>query len=268
MPRDVASSEPGGDGAPWWVRAFGAWYPVVYAHRDDAEATRNAPGIARLLALPPGARVLDVGCGAGRYARALAALGLRVTGVDLSESLLAQARRRSPGLPGAPTYVRADMRDLPFGPQFDGAVSLFTSFGYFERPEDDARVVASVARALVPGGRFLLDVLNAEAVLAAPDADGEDLRPPWRVTFRRRLDPTTPGGPYVRKRIVVSDLRTGRDVFDVEERVRVHDRASIDRLLVAAGLEPVGEPRGDLLGAPASAQAPRFVRVARRRAGR
>ena len=75
-----------------------------------------------------------------------------MTGVDLSEPMLEEARARSPNLPGTPLYVRWDARDLPFREQFDGAVSLFTSFGYFDDAEDDRRILRGVARALVPGG--------------------------------------------------------------------------------------------------------------------
>ncbi len=129
--------------------------------------------------------------------------GVRVTGVDLSAALLAEARGVRPGLPGAPTYVRADMRALPFfGPQFDGVVSLFTSFGYFDAPADDARVFAEVARVLAPGGRFLLDFLHApvvRATLVPASVEARARRPPDHVT--RRIDDETPGGPYVRKTI-------------------------------------------------------------------
>src|SRR5262249_15550341 len=159
--------------------------------------------------------------GEGRYCRALAALGYRVTGVDLSEPLLDQARRASPMLPGMPTYVRADVRSLPFGPQFDAVVSLFTSFGYFDDPEDDLRVVESARRVLVPGGRSLLDFLNASQVRSSLAAAGDRMVGAYRVVTRRRIDDDSPNGPYVRKEVQVTDTRTGDVVSDVEERVRL-----------------------------------------------
>jgi ubiquinone/menaquinone biosynthesis C-methylase UbiE len=78
--------------------------------------------------------VLDVGCGAGRHARAFRAAGARCVGLDLSRTLLRIAR----GVTDAP-LVRADMRELPIRPgSMDLTVSLFTSFGYFERDEEHA----------------------------------------------------------------------------------------------------------------------------------
>lgn len=249
---------------PWYVHAFGPLYLTVYGHRDDAEARRNAPRIARLLALRPHARILDLACGEGRYTRAFASMGHRVTGLDLSSDLLEEARQRSPGLPGAPTYLRADMREIPFFEQFDAVVSLFTSFGYFDERADDERVLEGIARALVPGGRLLLDLPNPEQVRSALVPANEEVREPWHLRYERRMDETTPAGPYVRKRIVVTDRRTGHVAGDIQERVRLYGPDEIDRLLGLAGLEPEGARLGDVDGTLLSPTSPRFVRVARR----
>lgn len=102
---------------PWFVRAFDRFWLRLYAHRDDAEAQADAPSILGLLGVRAGSCVLDVACGAGRYSRALASRGVRVTGVDLSPELIDAARERSPGLPGKPDYLRCDSRRLPFQQQ-------------------------------------------------------------------------------------------------------------------------------------------------------
>ncbi|MCA9752871.1 MAG: class I SAM-dependent methyltransferase, partial [Gemmatimonadetes bacterium] len=97
----------------WFAEAFGPWYGVVYPHRDDAEARRLASTLAAWRDLA-GRRHLDVGAGAARHLDALAELGVRSVGLDYSEHLLAEARRRA--APGAPwRLVRGDMRHLPFG---------------------------------------------------------------------------------------------------------------------------------------------------------
>lgn len=265
MPRpDASPDRPSASGA-WWDAAFGPAYLLVYPHRDDAEALANVGGVLAALGVGANARVLDLGCGEGRYARALAARGCRVTGVDTSDALLAEARRRSPGLPGTPTYVRADMRALPFAAQFDAVVSLFTSFGYFDDPADDARALGEVARVLVPGGRFLLDFLHADVVRATLVPSSVEERRGVRLRITRRLDDASPGGPYVRKTIRLETVAGGDPVGVVEERVRLHTPAALDALLVAAGLEPVGAPASDLRGSPFQpATSPRYVRVARR----
>ena len=111
-----------------------------------------------ILALPSGARVLDVPCGQGRHAHLLAEAGFRVDGLDYSAHLLARARDRGTG----PTlrYTRGDMRQLParWTGRFDAVVNLFTSFGFFTDPDDDARVVREFARVLAPRGEAYVQV--------------------------------------------------------------------------------------------------------------
>ncbi len=250
-------------GVPWWTRAFERAYLAVYGHRDEEEARRFAPHVARLLSLRHSSRILDLACGEGRYSRVLASRGFRMTGVDLSATLLDEAMRASPLLPGAPTYLRCDMRDLPFEAQFEGVVSIFTSFGYFDDPADDLRVLRGVHRALVPGGRFLLDFLNEPQVRASLVPESEERRPPWTIRSRRAIDEVTAGGPYVHKEIRVTDERTGHVDADVEERVRLYAPDALDALLDRAGFALVGSRYGDLDGSPWSPASPRCVRVAR-----
>ncbi len=92
----------------WFEEWFNDAYLHLYPHRDDADAERLVALLVRVLPWRPGWRVLDVACGEGRHARALAAAGAWVVGLDLSPGLLARAR----GATRAP-LVRADLRDLP-----------------------------------------------------------------------------------------------------------------------------------------------------------
>lgn len=105
-----------------------------------------------LLELPSGSRVLDCPCGQGRHAHLLAEAGFDVDGLDYSPDLLAIARERGTG--ARLRYTRGDMRKLParWTSRFDAVVNLFTSFGFFDTPRDDLRVLAEFARVLKPGG--------------------------------------------------------------------------------------------------------------------
>ncbi len=100
-------------------------------------------------------RVLDVCCGTGAALRLLRPLARqRVVGVDLSQGMLEEARQRLADTSGPPLeLLRADALALPFHEEFD----LVTSFGAFGHilEQDEPRLVASVHRALRPGGRFL-----------------------------------------------------------------------------------------------------------------
>lgn len=108
-----------------------------------------------LLGLSDGSRILDVPCGQGRHAHLLAEAGYRVDGLDYSQQLLRVARRRGTG--PSVRYTQGDMRRLParWKGRFQAVLNLFTSFGFFADPSDDARVIEEFARVLEPGGILL-----------------------------------------------------------------------------------------------------------------
>lgn len=119
-----------------------------------------------MLALPSGARVLDVPCGQGRHAHLLAEAGYRVDGLDYSKYLLDRAKERGTG--PSLHYTRGDMRALParWTGRFDAVVNLFTSFGFFTDPADDSRVIAEFARVLKPDGVFVFHGGSRDGVMA------------------------------------------------------------------------------------------------------
>ena len=231
--------------AEWFEEWFGEEYLQLYPHRDDAEADRAVALVARATGLRPGWRVLDVGCGAGRHARAFRAAGARCVGLDLSPTLLRVAR----GVTDAP-LVRADMRELPIRPgSMDLTVSLFTSFGYFERDEEHAGALGEMAGTLRPGGWFVIDFLNPSEVRArlvprerVPVLGGE-------VEVARSV---SPDGHYVCKTIVTPDGRR------FVERVRLFEPAEISAMLAGAGID-VRHRFGDYDAGPLRPGSPRTI---------
>jgi SAM-dependent methyltransferase len=151
----------------WWASYFDAQYlreyqPLFTAERDRQEVAR----LLDVLALPAGARVLDVPCGQGRHAHLLAEAGFDVDGLDYSEELLAIARKRGEGK--TLRYTRGDMRKLParWTGRFDAVLDLFTSFGFFLDPADDARVIREFARVLKPDGVLVWHGGSRDGVMA------------------------------------------------------------------------------------------------------
>lgn len=205
--------------------------------------------LTRRLPWRAGWRVLDVGCGAGRHARALAAAGARPIGLDLSRALLLRARE------AAVPLVRADMRRLPVrAASVDLVVNLFTSFGYFARDEEHARVLHGMGECLVDGGWFAMDFLNADTVRRGLVAEEEQVLGTGRAKITREL---VEDGRRVVKTITVPDGRR------FVERVRLFQPEELETMLVAAGLS-VHERLGDYDGGPLLAGAPRTILLARR----
>ncbi len=141
-------------------------YTRVYDHRDEEEAERLVDLIEREMAPAPDAHILDVGCGRGRHARTMARRGYRVTGIDLSEEAIEEARTQAAaeGLDAITSFQVGDMREPACDACADGVVNLFTSFGYFETDAENERALAAMTTALPPGGWFLQDFLNAPVV--------------------------------------------------------------------------------------------------------
>ncbi|TNJ66505.1 class I SAM-dependent methyltransferase [Paenibacillus hemerocallicola] len=148
----------------WYEESFGDDYLIVYKHRDTAGAYNEVQAMIGWLGLPQGAAVLDLCCGMGRHSMALADFGYRVTGVDLSGVLLAEAIRRD--TQGRIEWVQGDMRHIPADGPFDAVVNLFTSFGYFRDDAENETVIREISRVLKSGGRFIIDFLNASYVQA------------------------------------------------------------------------------------------------------
>lgn len=139
-------------------------YEKLYANRDEGEAELLAVLIEK--EVPPSSfpQVLDLGCGRGRHSFALAERGYSVTGIDLSPEAIKKARNtaRNRGYDEITFKVR-DMRD-PLSETFDAIFNLFTTFGYFLEDSENLKVLKASDRMLKPGGRLMIDFLNAVKV--------------------------------------------------------------------------------------------------------
>jgi len=148
----------------WFEEIFDDDYLRTLPFLTPQATQREAAFLIEGLGMRPGQQVLDVGCGYGRHAMELAARGLHVVALDLSLPLLLrgadEAQRRGLTI----NFVHGDMRELSFDAQFDGAYCVFSSYGFFD-DETNKRVLGNIARALKPGARFVLDVLNRDYII-------------------------------------------------------------------------------------------------------
>jgi SAM-dependent methyltransferase len=229
----------------WYEEWFGEDYLRLYPHRDDADARRAVGLIGRTVGLSPGWRMLDVGCGAGRHARAFTELRAVCFGLDLSATLLRLARQ----VTSAP-LIRADMRHLPVRPaSMDLTVNLFTSFGYFEQDAEHAAALQEMVSTVRPGGWFVIDFLNAAAVRRqlVPQESLELAGQTVQVTRS-----VSPDGRYVCKSIRAP---AGRQYM---ERVRLFEPDQISEMLEAAGVR-IRHRFGDYDASPLEPGRPRTI---------
>jgi SAM-dependent methyltransferase len=233
------------DERPWYSGFFDDDYLRVFGPELPEERTAaEVNGVVAQLGLAPGARLLDLCCGPGRHAVPLARLGYRVTGLDLSRRLLAEAAAAGQGLPVG--LVAGDMRRLPFADaSFDAVLNLFHAFGYLEDETQDELVLAEVARVLAAGGRFLLEVANREALVRGWHDSDVTRHDDGLVVLQERTLDLRSSRDLVRYTLLHPDGR--RTTYDTS--VRLYTLTELAAMLDRAGLELLAVG-GDLDGGP------------------
>lgn len=216
----------------WWRDYFDGQYLLEYEPIFTAErARRDVARVIDVLGLPVGARILDVPCGQGRHTHLLAGAGYRVDGLDFSRELLARARRQGTG----PTlrYRRGDMRSLParWTGRFDAVVNLFTSFGFFTEPADDARTLREFARVLRPGGALAWHGANRDGVMARfLERDW------WRTSDGTVVGQERSFDPLSGILTVTSTWHGPEGGGEREHRIRLYTPTALAELMADAGL--------------------------------
>lgn len=232
---------------PWYEQWFDENYLLLYHHRNRTDAKKQVSLIIDTLKPTKETAILDLCCGEGRYAALLKEKGYKVTGVDLSNTLISIGKERYPDL----DLRVGDMRHIQG--KFDLILSLFSSFGYFESDEENEKVLLSIYKALNPGGVFWLDFLTAQEV-------------------EKNLNPR--GISRYSTHIEVEEIRkieNGRIIKDIHfkkngeekhyrESVRLFTRENLEEMFKRVGFE-VKYCFGDYSGAEWTPDSPRTILI-------
>jgi SAM-dependent methyltransferase len=154
-----------------WFEDIADHLGAAYLRYSFTKGTRQEVAfLVAALGLEPGMRVLDVGCGPGRHASALAEQGIAVHGIDISRRFIDLAVESAP--PGA-TFERLDARRLAVDGEFDAVICLCQgAFGLMTADGHDETVVAGIARAVRTGGRVAVSAFSSYFVVRHwPDAE-------------------------------------------------------------------------------------------------
>ena len=198
-----------------------------------------------------GARVLDVPCGNGRLTFELAKRGYRMTGIDIAEEFIEEARASSarltddqaPATAGGSDFILGDMRNIEGLGVYDGAFCFGNSFGFLEY-RDMEKFLAAIARALKPGARFIVNTaMAAESVL--PDFEEQSCHEMGDIvmTIKERYlaEESCIDSEYVFERNGATDSRKAKHwIYTVAEIRRMLERAGFTVLSCVGSLQ--GEP--------------------------
>lgn len=243
---------------PWYVKLFDEDYLRYYTAGLTPELTRKEVDfILARLALPPGAKILDLCCGHGRHSIELARRGFSVTGQDLSKPALDKAREYAQQAEVEVSWVQSDMRQIAGEAEFDAAINWTTAFGYLESDDEDLKVLEAIHAGLRPGGKLLLDTINQAWLM--------------RNFIPRGWAATPEGGLLLEERSF--DLLAGRNTVTATyigpygerivsgHNVRIYTLVELAHQLSAAGLQ-VSETWGDTDGSPYGIGSKRMIVLA------
>jgi SAM-dependent methyltransferase len=137
------------------------WFELFLPAPSEASTWQaDVAFLTRHLPLPRYRRVLDLCCGYGRHAIALAEQGYQVTGLDRKAAAIAEAERRSQAAGMEVAYVTCDMREVGELPDmFDAVINMWQSLSYFD-DDTNADMLRAIHDLLTPGGRFIVDLYN------------------------------------------------------------------------------------------------------------
>lgn len=216
------------DVADWARESFEHGYGQRWGLAAPDDRVRlETSGIWKILQLSETSRVVDIGCGHGRHAVALAERGSTVVAVDFADSLLRRARHLAYEARVSVLWIRGDMRMVPLQNECADAVLITDSFGFFETEIEHEAVVREARRILRDPGSLMLKVVNGVPILAAFRENERQQRDDVEVCISNTL---TLDPPRMTQRLTVKGSR-GQGTYERRQRLyRVEElQAVLDR---------------------------------------
>ena len=206
-------------------------YLLVYKHRDRSEAEILKNLVLKNVEREKVKLVLDMACGSGRHAISFAQAGFDVTAIDLSENLLNVAKSNAEKEKVNVDFILSDIRKFNPEKKFDLVLNLFTSLGYFEKDDENAKVVQKAFELMNSGGWFVLDYFNKNYILNNLIPITVENIAGKRITQTREIK-----NNRVEKNIII---RNGEKESYYLESVRLYSKEEVIKILERTGFEIV-----------------------------
>ena len=211
----------------WFSKWFDSkYYHILYKNRDQKEAENFLKNLSKLNFFKKDSKIIDIACGKGRHSLFLSDLGYHITGVDLSENSIKHAQQfEKKNL----KFDVSDMRKTYKKKSFDIALNLFTSFGYFEKEEDDISAIKAMSENLKKDGILIIDFLNSKKVISnlikteTKEIDGVQ----FNITRK------------VEDNFIIKNIEVNHDEENMsfQEKVKALTKENFSKLLTFAGLQ-------------------------------
>ena len=144
---------------------YARYYDLLYKDKDYVVEASYVDGLIKKYH-SQAKSILNLGCGTGRHDSYFQEMGYSVCGVDLSEMMLIEARKRA--IPGKLEFFNGDARSIDLHQKFDVVMALFHVMSYQTMDDDVLAVLETAKRHLAPGGIFLFDFWHGQGVLNDP----------------------------------------------------------------------------------------------------
>ncbi|MFW5928563.1 MAG: class I SAM-dependent methyltransferase [Thermoplasmatota archaeon] len=210
-----------------WFQDQEFWeeYRSVLFHEHRLQTTpQQVKRLIDLLEIKKGDKVLDLCCGIGRHSLEFAKRGYEVTGVDISEYYIQEARGKASNAGLSVEFAQGDMRDFKREEEYDAAMIFFTSFGYFVDDEDNFKVIENVYNSLKSGGTFLIDIMGKEV---------------WARVFSERDWVRMDDGFFLEEREVKGDWDLINSNWILIQDGEVHEHTFITKLYSAKEMREI-----------------------------
>ena len=236
------------------------WAPYLFSAYRMRNAGQEVDQLVSLLKLQPKSTVIDVCCGVGRHALELARRGYDVTGIDRTKSYIQSCREAAYREGLDVSFVLADAFSAHLGNRFDAAISMFTSFGYYDDEFRNVGLVRNLCSSLNPNGSLLVQIVGKEVL--ARDFREHDVYEHEDGTLGIQKRSVRDGWERLDSEWTL--IRSGELLWKGALSYRLYSGSEMKQLLLGAGFHEVGI-YGNLAGAPYDNTAQELVAVAVKR---